>query len=222
MKTGFVAYWPNGIKQPGSICNSLVSIIDVAPTCLDIAGLEIAPNFQGKSFAHLLKQPKQEFRKYVFSEHNWHDYEAHERMLRSKEFLYSINSRPNYELGGPADSKRSPSQNSLNMAREKGMLTYAQNDNFVTPRAQKELFDVINDPMQLHNLASENKYKHILEELKNVMNEWREETKDSTPENLSPNQFDSRTGKKYEDFIRGEMPGYNSGATKVITNNLRF
>ena len=73
-------------------------------------------------------------------------------------------------MGAPADSKRSPSQNSLNITREQGMLTYAQNDNFVTPRAREELFNVINDPMQLHNLASDNKYNRVLEDLRDAMN----------------------------------------------------
>lgn len=222
MQTPFIAYWPKGIKKPGSVCNSLVSIIDVAPTFLELAGSKIAPNFQGRSFAKLFEKPKDEFRKFVFSEHNWHDFEAHERMVRSKDFLYVLNSRPNLELGGPADSKNSLTQASLNKARENGILTFAQADNFATPRPVEELFNLNIDPLQLNNLASGEAYQHTLKELRNILKIWRDETGDNIPENITPNQFDPISGKKLGEIQRGEMPGVNSGGTKVLNGGLGF
>jgi arylsulfatase A-like enzyme len=37
MKTPFVAHWPAGIAQPGTPTQSLVSVIDIAPTVLALA-----------------------------------------------------------------------------------------------------------------------------------------------------------------------------------------
>ena len=37
-----------------------------------------------------IKNPEKSFRNYVFAEHNWHDYEAHQRMIRNDSFLYIV------------------------------------------------------------------------------------------------------------------------------------
>ncbi len=67
----------------------MVSVIDIAPTLLEIAGVAAPAQFQGQSFTKLFKDPALAFRQQVFAEHNWHDYEAHERMVRSKDFYIS-------------------------------------------------------------------------------------------------------------------------------------
>jgi N-sulfoglucosamine sulfohydrolase len=92
-------------------------------------------------------------------ENNWHDYEAHERMIRTKDYLYLVNARPNLTNCGPADSKTSPTQASLNHLRDLGKSTVVQADVFIAPRPAEELFDVRNDPEQLLNLASVPQYK---------------------------------------------------------------
>ncbi|MFW5761899.1 MAG: sulfatase, partial [Cyclobacteriaceae bacterium] len=52
MKTPFVIHWPAGIKSKGQV-DALVSAIDIAPTFLQIAGLQSPESFQGKSFDKL-------------------------------------------------------------------------------------------------------------------------------------------------------------------------
>lgn len=108
MKTPFIAHWPAGIQQPGTPSQSLVSAIDVAPTILELAGVPVAPTMQGVSLAPVFAQPNAEVRKHAFSEHNWHDYAAHGRSVRSEGFLYIRNNRPKEPWQGPADSVRSP------------------------------------------------------------------------------------------------------------------
>jgi len=43
IKAPFVVRWPDGFVKPGSVCNSLASVIDIAPTVLDLAGLKPPP-----------------------------------------------------------------------------------------------------------------------------------------------------------------------------------
>jgi len=133
MQTPFIVSWPKEMKQKGSVSNSLISSIDIAPTLLELAGVEIPNDMQGLSFSAILENPSAEIRNVVYAEHNWHDYEAYERMVRTKEYLYVFNGRPNLPNGGPADSKISPTQKSLNRVRDQGMLTAAQVDIFMTP-----------------------------------------------------------------------------------------
>jgi len=142
-----------------------------------------------------------EIRTAVFSEHNWHDYEAHERMIRTKDYLYLVNARPNLTNCGPADSKTSPTQAALNHIRDLGKLTAAQADVFIAPRPSEELFDVKNDPEQLLNLASVPKYQKKLEEMRGLLLKWQAETGDSTPDKLTPDKFDRETGEPLKETL---------------------
>lgn len=208
IKTPFIVKWNDGLPARGLVSNSLISVIDIAPTVLDLAGVEGLPGFQGKSFASVLKDPASDFRNYAFAEHNWHDYEALERMVRTKDFLYVLNLRPHLGNPGPADSNGSPSFKDLKDLRDAGKLSAAQADVFMTPRPAEELYDCRNDPMQLVNVASLPQHKEILEALRRVLLRWRDDTKDTTPETLTADWYDRETGEALEvNRIRGEMPG---------------
>lgn len=214
MKTPFVVFWPKGIRNKGSETKSLISAIDIAPAILELAGIKPPDEYQGKSFVPVLKNPTSEIRTAIFSEHNWHDYEAHERMIRTKDYLYVLNSRPNLTNGGPADSKSSPTQHALNKVRNDGKLTQAQADVFMAPRPAEELFNVKNDPEQFLNLASMPQYQEKLKELRGLLNNWQYHTGDTTPDELTKDWFDRETGTPLQGKkVRGEMPGGKKAIT---------
>jgi N-sulfoglucosamine sulfohydrolase len=210
-----VVRWGQGISRPGSVSTSLVSVIDIAPTLLELAGVAVPAAFQGKSFSGILKDPATEIRQHVFAEHNWHDYEAHERMVRTRNFLYVRNARPNLSNPGPADSNKSPSFADLKSLRDQGRLSVVQADVFLVPRPQEELYDCKKDPMQLVNVAALPEYQGVLRDLRAVLGQWQDETKDNTPAQLTKDWFDRETGEPLdkENQVRGEMPGARSGAT---------
>ncbi|MEJ7913670.1 MAG: sulfatase/phosphatase domain-containing protein, partial [Chitinophagaceae bacterium] len=217
IRTPFIIKWKKEITG-GSVCNSMLSVVDIAPTLLELGGLQAVKEFQGKSFSKLLKNPNQEFRKYVYAEHNWHDYEAHERMIRSKDFLYIFNSRPNLVNHGPADANNSASFRELLKRKDSGDLTAAQQDIFLLPRPTEELYHSPTDPMQLLNIAAAPSSKQIVETLRKELKYWRTETKDDTPENLTGDWFNRNTGASLEpgNKVRGDMPGIHSGGTNLI------
>ena len=215
MKTPFVLSWPEGQGSANVESNSLISVIDIAPTFLELAGVDVGPTFQGLSFAEVIKDPEAEHRNYVFAEHNWHDYEAHERMVRTKHFMYVVNNRPNLPNQGPADSNRSPSYEDLKSTRDSGRLNHAQADVFSVPRPQEELFDCLLDPEQLSNIAMNEKYGEILGDLRSVMERWILETGDNTPANLTTSWYDTESGGRLDmEQKRGEMPGLKTNAIK--------
>jgi arylsulfatase A-like enzyme len=195
MQMPFVVFWPKGLQYKGAHPEGLISSLDIAPTVLELAGIATPKEYQGKSFAAMLKNPRTEIRTEVFSEHNWHDYQAFERMVRTRDFLYLMNGLPNLTNCGPADSKRSSTQIALNHLRDIGKLTPAQADVFVSPRPSEELYDVKNDPEQLINLASVPKYQEKLKEMRSMLLKWQSETEDLVPKILTPDRFDRETGK---------------------------
>ncbi len=155
MKTYLIAHWPAGLAQAGQPTASLVSTIDIAPTVLELAGVTAPATLQGVSFLPVLKNPEASVRRHAFSEHNWHDYEAHGRAVRSEGYLYIRNHRPALPWQGPADSVRSPSHQALRAARDAGPLTSAQADVFLAPRPNEELYHTASDPEQLKNLTAD-------------------------------------------------------------------
>jgi len=221
MKTPFVIRWPKGVKSMGVESNSMISVIDIAPTFMELAGIDVGPTFQGVSFAKTIKNPEAEHRQYIFAEHNWHDYEAHERMVRTKNYMYVVNNRPNLPNQGPADSNGSPSYADLKALRDQGKLSAAQADVFLTPRPYEELFDCMLDPDQMSNIASNERYADVLDDLRGVMNQWINETGDDLPEKLTKDGFDTETGQllpgieSFNKVPRGEMPGTKTKATKI-------
>ena len=57
LKMPFLVRWPGHVK-PGTRCEKLIQNIDYAPTFLDVAGLEVPLEVQGKSLVPVLERPE--------------------------------------------------------------------------------------------------------------------------------------------------------------------
>ncbi len=216
MKTALVAHWPTGIQSKG-VSDSLISVIDLAPTLIELAGLKVAPTIQGVSLAPVFKNRNRKVRRYAFSEHNWHDYEALGRSVRTKEYLYIVNDRPDAPWQGPADSVRSPSFSQLLNRQQNESLTQAQADVFLAPRPRAELYKTVMDPHQLDNISGNPEYASVEMRLRKVLSDWRRITGDSIPDRISTDEFDRRTGERLglSDTFRGETPGESNDAAMI-------
>tara|TARA_X000001036_G_scaffold224307_1_gene209833 strand:+ start:1785 stop:3302 length:1518 start_codon:yes stop_codon:yes gene_type:complete len=233
VKTPFILVYKDG-KYNGKT-QSLVSSIDIAPTILDFAGLEIGENYQGKSFKQLLEKPEIEFRNFIFAEHNWHDFESHERMVRSKEFMYIENNRNQYAQRGPLDAINSDTYTSLLSKFNSGEITDIQKEIFINPRAKEEFYEIKNDLFQRVNLIDNDKYQEKIKKLKFVLNQWKIDTGDSEPSEITKDWYERRPGPKNEKSItekdepvggpyslttpfygkRGEFPGESNNSSKI-------
>jgi arylsulfatase A-like enzyme len=207
IKSPLLVKWPKSIPA-GVVADAMVSSIDLAPTFLQLAGITAPDNFQGRSFLSVLKQPELPFRNYVFAEHNWHDHEAHERMVRTKDFLYIKNNRSQYANPGPADSNSSDSYADLRNLRDQGKLNPAQADVFISPRPFEEFYIIADDEYQLLNRATMVGNNSEMLQLRKVLERWSKQTEDSVPENLTQDWYNKENGKPLDiQRLRGEMPG---------------
>lgn len=216
LKSPLVVHWPEGEMGKNIECKSLISAVDLAPTILDLASLPVPETFQGFSFKALFDKPQSPFRKYAFAEHNWHDYEAHERMVRTKDFLYILNSRPQFPQMGPADAIGSPSFSELDSLRKFGGLTLHQSDVFIAPRSSEELYNCIDDPDQFRNLAGSPDNNNELLLLRKVLKEWMEVTGDNIPAELTKDWYMRMPGYISTEYIniRGEAVSKKFNATR--------
>ncbi|WP_316814194.1 sulfatase [Pedobacter heparinus] len=214
IKTPFIIHWPQGIGKNGAVSNSLLSVIDIAPTILELAGVKAASCFQGRSFSKVLQHPDKKFRNYVFAEHNWHDFRAFERMVRTEKFLYIENGLPDLDNRGAADVMEGGSGAELQKAFLENSLSTFQKKIFITPQPQYELYNCMADTLQMNNLSGRNKYKKKQVELAKILKAWQNETDDSQPQDLTEDWYDRISLKPLiNKGKRGATPGSDRNAT---------
>ena len=224
IKTPFIIHYPKIVSLNNKVSNSLLSSIDIAPTLIDLANINSFEKFQGISFKDILMDPSKDFRNYVFAEHNWHDYEAYQRMVRDDRYLYILNSRPEFPQLGPLDAINSRTYIELRDAYNKGIINDKQLDIFISPRPNEELYDLDNDPYQFNNLINGPDLPKNYITLKSKLNEWIESTGDDIPDSLTKDWYlieqepynETSLLKTKHHGIRGVMPGHLSNA---INNN---
>ncbi len=195
IKTPWIVRWPKQVAAGGAT-ESLISSIDLAPTILELAGVPAGPTFQGKSFAPILSNPKAKTRDAVFAEHNWHDFNAHGRAIRTPRYKLIENTYNDLPGTPPADAVRGETYQAMIKLRSEGKLGDNQQQCFTEPRPAVELYDLQTDPDELRNLADDPQYAKVRDELLGQLQTWKKETGDSVPAQRRPAKFDRQTGER--------------------------
>ena len=189
IKTPWVVHFPAVIRE-SAITKSLVSVIDLSATCLELAGVERPESVQGRSFLPILRDPQAEVREVVFAEHNWHVYRNHERMVRFGDFLYIRNNFPDQANLCYESDTHYPAGLELWKAHAAGKTTPQQQQIFANPCPEEELFQVSDDPHQLDNLAGHPDFAEIRDQARSLLERWTEQTGDTIPENPTPHRHE--------------------------------
>lgn len=185
-----------GVTARGAVSRSLVSSIDLAPTILEVAGIPIEPTFQGTSFAEVLHDPAQTTRTHAFSEHNWHDYRACERSVRTDRYRYIRNLLPELPGTPPADAVRSPTYRVMLQLDAAGKLPSEAAGPLQAPRPAEELYNLQSDPHEMNNLADDPQAASVLAEMRSALDRWQEKIEDPGVRGASDDRFDRRTGER--------------------------
>jgi arylsulfatase A-like enzyme len=172
-----LAWWP-GIIKPGGDSRVLISGEDIAPTCLEAAGLKAPERISGVSFLPVLKGesfPKE--RKYIFGERGPHGgatFDEHtissgvdySRCARSAHYKLIYNVTPNIRYA-PVDSMGDPGWKEMTKAHEEqNLASEFETLYFTSPRPVYELYDLDADPNELHNLYGQKNLAEVQHELK--------------------------------------------------------
>ncbi|MES2695749.1 MAG: sulfatase, partial [Verrucomicrobiota bacterium] len=156
--------------RPGETTDRMISFVDVAPTVLSLAGVELPTHFQGTAF---LGPKAGTPRELVFGGKDRQG-ECKEtiRYVRDQRFQYLRNFQPHLPY---AQHMSYLWQHASMVAWEKlhreGKLTGAPARFFVTRKPAEELYDVQKDPWQINNLAADPAYAHDLTRLRAALSE---------------------------------------------------
>jgi len=170
-----IARWPNHLA-PGSVNDRLVSTVDLGPTVLSVAGVDVPWHMQGQAF---LGDQEAMPREYVFASRDRYD-ESYDmvRAARDKRYKYIRHYRPDlpYLLWIPYRN-RHPILEEMWRLYAAGELKGPQLAMF-QPRPVEELYDTQSDPFEIHNLADDADYLPELDRLRDAMDAWRDEVGD--------------------------------------------
>ena len=150
---------------------------------------------EGRSFAHVLRDPTLAHREFAFAEDHWHDYEDHARCVMTQQYKLIRNDYVDLPSTPSADAGRGLSWQNMLRLRRGGQLLPHQQTCFLAPRPRWELFDVLRDPGELRNRIDDPAYKAVRSRLTRTLDRWTEETSDYLPTVRTPDEFDRVTGE---------------------------
>jgi N-sulfoglucosamine sulfohydrolase len=171
-----ICRWP-GYIAPNQVSDHMVMTIDVCATILDVAGINPGYELHGKN----LFGKEVAKRKYIFASRDKMDWTFDAmRAIRSKEYKLIHNLMPERPYCQYNEYKEEwfPVLALLNKMNLKGELTPAQARFLAEKKPDFELYNVVNDPYELNNLADDPKYAKIKNELLSHLMDWRKSVND--------------------------------------------
>lgn len=168
--------WPGEIP-PGNVNKELVSFVDLAPTVLSLAGVDIPAHIHGRA---LLGPKEGNPPEYIYAAADRHD-EVHDMMraVRDTQFKYIRNYFPNQPYWGMNEYRHRMGifQEILRLHAEE-KLEGAASFWMRPTRPPEELYNITEDPHEVHNLADHPGYQAELKRMRGALDQWMDEIDD--------------------------------------------
>ena len=184
-----IAWMPDKVPA-GQLIDGLISGEDIAPTFIDIAGVDKVEAMTGVSFADVLKGESTETnRDFVYATRGTHGvglptttvlFDINRAIVSSDvKLIYNVLWQLPYN---PADADGSPMWLDLKQANESGELDPLSEDLlFSEPRPMFELYDLAKDPFEMKNQIGNPEYAEVKENLRARLERWMIKNKDYVP-----------------------------------------
>lgn len=167
-------YLPENIEQPSRDAH-LYSFVDLAPTVLNLAGVDIPDWIQGRAiFSTLQDQPRQ----YVYAGRDRMDnrYDIR-RAVRDDHYKYIRNYKPEVAYSQPITFlNQMPLMQEIFQLEQQDKLNEEQSYWLYHPKnTQEELYDITQDPYELNNLATDTTtYGPVLQRMRDQLAQWQQ------------------------------------------------
>lgn len=165
-----------GTALEGSTVDELVGFIDLAPTMLSLAGIDIPKTMQGRAILGPQRSAEPEYM-VAFRDRMDERYDC-SRAIRDHQYLYIRNWLPYRPQGQYLEYMfQTPTTLAWKKAFEEGKLNEAQSF-FWKPKPTEELYDLAKDPYQTINLADQKDHEATLQLMRQRLREWTLSTRD--------------------------------------------
>lgn len=162
---------------PDTVTQQLVSLLDLGPTVLNLAGCEIPDYMLGQPFLGTDLPPQREF---VYGARDRMD-ERYDiiRAVRNDRFKYIRNYetwKPYYQYMNTSEKSRTMRE--IRRLHAKGELPPASERFMADHKPTEEFYDLANDPHELNNLADDPEYLDAIRPFRKAHLDWVGNTRD--------------------------------------------
>ncbi|MBU2904072.1 sulfatase [Arenibacter algicola] len=165
------------LKKKGIKNNAMVSFVDLAPTIMEMAGLNVDTlNLHGKSFNKILEIENPSGWNEVYGSQTFHleTWYYPRRMIRTDK--YKLIRNITFQLDDPA--ARQYHSTWLGAIKDGGIMYGKRKMEDIVYHNEYELYDLINEPDEINNIYENPNYKQIFDSLVIKLNRFQESTRD--------------------------------------------
>lgn len=165
----------------GAVCDAMISWVDLTPTILDYAGVELPPGYSlhGRSFLPLLqgRAPEGGWDE-VYASHTFHEITMYYpmRVVRTRTHKLILNLAHPLPFPFASDLYASSTWQSVLLRKDANYGPRSVDAYLHRPRW--ELYDLANDPWESRNLADDPQHAETLAQLQAKLKAWQQRTGD--------------------------------------------
>lgn len=166
-------------RNRGIACDAMINWVDLTPTILDLAGATPADyEFHGRSFTSVLERERVEGWDTTYASHTFHEITMYYPMRVVRERRFKLIWNLAHGLDSPFASDLWDSATWQATIQSGSKLYGKRTVDAYLHRPRFELYDLQNDPHEVHNLADDPQYRDCLDAMKAKLKVFQKQTKD--------------------------------------------
>lgn len=201
LQVPFIVRWPGQVAKPGSRSEALVSFVDLYPTFVDAAGLEIPEHLPGYSILPVLRGEASP-RKHLYSAFVAHTTGIH-RYWPSRTVTDGRWKLIHHLLGDGERARYTETNKAVFSLNSQ--IDEMPDDSLATQLRQRcevpptfELYDLKTDPDEHHNLFGNPDHAEVQARLQDTLKSWQEQSSDPFRDAAFVKRFTEVYMKNYE------------------------
>ena len=171
--------WGPGIRP--AVVKEIVSTLDISATIIALSGSPLPDCLSGKPLFDADMKPVKEHADYFYAARdNWDEVVECIRAVATLQFKYIRNYVP--QVGWDRHQEyldfHRPAIHIMRKLKDEGKLCWQGMLFMADTKPVEELYDRINDPFELKNLATDPAYQSVLQQMRDKMAEWQKQHTD--------------------------------------------
>ncbi len=200
LRIPLIVWWPENLDQ-GLVSEQVVSVTDISASILQLAGAELPEYLTGIPFIGV-----ESSRDHVISARDlWDEVMEKSRSVSTNRYKYIRNDMPEV----PFDAAQAylefyrPAVHVMRTLNQQEQLNEAERFFFSFEKPEEELYDLLEDPHELNNLAGDPEYSEIMNDLREKLAIWENQLPPTTEADFD---FVHPTAVDVLEWVKNEKP----------------